>query len=172
MSIGATIEIALPVIVPLTSLTAGIESSLEIERTHRLVLGQRSRPHRIVKKDGQGNTFLGNCTRNPEVGVAAMSQKRHPTTFQNWMCNVGRRGASLFTFMRSSSADLPDHRNPISRYASLLPHLPSGAKAPSYPRSISERDLAQVVMVVDDQPTKRSAPCFLRPAARCVDQRP
>ena len=30
----------------------------------------------------------------------------------------------------------------------LLPHLPSGAKAPSYPASISERDLAQVVMVL------------------------
>jgi hypothetical protein len=32
----------------------------------------------------------------------------------------------------------------------LLPHLPSGAKAASYPASISERDLAQVVMVVPD----------------------
>jgi hypothetical protein len=30
----------------------------------------------------------------------------------------------------------------------FLPHLPSGAKAPSFPFSISERDLTQVVMVV------------------------
>jgi len=29
----------------------------------------------------------------------------------------------------------------------LLPHLPSGAKAPSYPSSISERHIAQIVMV-------------------------
>lgn len=42
------------------------------------------------------------------------------------------------------------HQNPkwpASRIV-LLPHLPSGAKAPAYPTSISERDLAQVVMVV------------------------
>jgi hypothetical protein len=30
----------------------------------------------------------------------------------------------------------------------LLPHLPSGAKAPSYPTSISERQIAQVVLLV------------------------
>jgi hypothetical protein len=40
---------------------------------------------------------------------------------------------------------------PLGRIV-FLPHLPSGAKAPSYPTSISERDLAQVVMVVPDVP--------------------
>jgi hypothetical protein len=33
----------------------------------------------------------------------------------------------------------------------FLPHLPSGAKAPSYPTSISEQDIGQVVMVVPDE---------------------
>jgi hypothetical protein len=41
---------------------------------------------------------------------------------------------------------------PLDRIV-FLPHLPSGAKAPSYPTSISERDLAQVVMVVPDVET-------------------
>lgn len=39
----------------------------------------------------------------------------------------------------------------------FLPHLPSGAKAPSYPTSISERDLAQVVMVMDANTVSASA---------------
>lgn len=58
----------------------------------------------------------------------------------------GAEGRTALTDARRIVAD----NNPDVRPAEirLLPHLPSGAIAPSYPSSISERNIAQTVLVV------------------------
>jgi hypothetical protein len=60
----------------------------------------------------------------------------------NWLDNNDDKLAAIRLRIQQHNPKWPADR------IVLLPHLPSGAKAPSYPASISERDLSQVVMVV------------------------